>query len=55
MPRRARNRGALDIYHVICRGIGKQILYEEGSDCRHYLEFLQQAKEAFPAGSMPIV
>ena len=48
MPRRARKRGALDIYHVICRGIGKQILFEEEADCRYYLELLQQAKESFP-------
>ena len=48
MPRRARKREALDIYHVICRGIGKQILFEEEADCRYYLELLQQAKESFP-------
>ncbi len=48
MPRRARKHGSLGIYHVVCRGIGKQILFEEEADFRYYLRLLKQAKEMYP-------
>lgn len=48
MPRRARKHGSLGIYHVVCRGIGKQILFEEEADFQYYLRLLKQAKEMYP-------
>ena len=48
MPRRARKHGSLGIYHVVCRGIGKQILFEEEADFRYYLRLLKEAKEMYP-------
>ncbi len=38
MPRRARNMCASSYMHVIVRGIGKQLLFEDDHDYRYYLK-----------------
>lgn len=40
MPRRARLQGRLGFYHVMVRGNGKQILFEDEADHEHYLHKL---------------
>ena len=42
MPRRPRGRSATGIHHVISRGVGKQIIFEDSSDRYHYLDLLKQ-------------
>ena len=42
MPRRARSMRDSDYMHVIVRGIGKQLLFEEPNDYRHYLNRLER-------------
>ena len=36
MPRRARNMSASNYIHIIVRGIGKQLLFEDDHDYRYY-------------------
>lgn len=45
MPRRARMTSASGYYHVINRGIGKQILFEESEDYQRFLETLKRYAE----------
>lgn len=42
MSRAARIKSESGYYHVIVRGIGKQLLFEEDNDCLHYLELLKR-------------
>lgn len=42
MPRHARNKSASGYMHVIVRGIGKQLLFEEEYDYKYYLKKLEQ-------------
>ncbi len=42
MPRHARNRSASGYMHVIVRGIGKQLLFEDEHDYMYYLKKLEQ-------------
>ena len=41
MPRRARNMSASNYMHIIVRGIGKQLLFEDDHDYRYYLTKLE--------------
>ncbi len=41
MPRRARNISTSGYVHVIVRGNGKQLLFEDSNDYRHYLRKLE--------------
>ena len=41
MPRRARNMSASGYMHIIERGIGKQLLFEDAHDYRYYLAKLE--------------
>ena len=41
MPRQARKVSELNIYHVILRGINRQIIFEEDND---YLQFISILK-----------
>ncbi len=41
MPRRARQFGESGYMHLIVRGIGRQLLFEDASDYRHYLKKLE--------------
>ena len=42
MPRMARTMSVSGYMHVVVRGIGKQILFEETKDYEHYLERLER-------------
>lgn len=42
MVQARRQESASDIYHVICRGCGRQILFEDDVDRRKYLSFLKE-------------
>ncbi len=42
MPRRARQESCSGFFHVVVRGVGKQIIFEERSDYRYFLSILRQ-------------
>ena len=42
MPRQARTNSSTGYLHIIARGIGKQILFEEAEDYRFYLSILER-------------
>lgn len=42
MPRTPRKKSAFGYMHIICRGNGRQVLFEEDFDYRHYLKLLQR-------------
>ena len=42
MPRKARQKSCSGFVHVIIRGIGKQILFEEKSDYLFFLSILKK-------------
>ena len=42
MVRAKRQESASDIYHVVSRGCGRQILFEDDADRRKYLSFLKE-------------
>lgn len=44
MPRTKRKRSATSIYHVVIKGADHQLLFEESSDYRKYLSFLEYYK-----------
>ena len=46
MPRTARKKSESGIYHIILRGINKQIIFEDEEDKEKYLEILEQCKVA---------
>ena len=45
IARQARKRGRTDYYHLIVRGIGKQVLFEQPADYRYYLKQLEKCSE----------
>lgn len=45
MPRTARIKSATGYYHIIARGIGKQILFEEKADYLFFLRTLKKYKQ----------
>ena len=45
MPRQARALSESGYYHVVNRGIGKQVLFEVGDDCQRFLDTLKRYKE----------
>lgn len=45
MPRGPRLRSETGIYHIIMRGINRQNIFEEESDCERFIETLQRYKE----------
>lgn len=47
MPRKARQKSASGIYHVVIRGADRQLLFEEESDYQKYLEILKHYKEKY--------
>ena len=51
MPRTARTISASGYYHIIARGIGKQILFEEDAD---YLFFLRLMKNYSSSGEFSV-
>ena len=46
MPRHARKKSGSGFYHVIIRGIGKQILFEDRQDYLHFKETLKRFIES---------
>lgn len=45
MPRTAREKGKSGIYHIILRGINKQIIFEDDEDAERFLQTLADFKE----------
>lgn len=45
MPRKPRQKSTLNTYHVVIRGADRQIMFENPSDYRKYLQFLELYKE----------
>ncbi len=45
MPRTARKISRTGIYHVMLRGIGRQVIFEDKEDGRRFLEILRKCKE----------
>ncbi len=45
MPRKARKKSRTGIYHVMIRGINKQIIFEEDEDKQMFLETLKKYKD----------
>lgn len=45
MPRKARKKSRNGVYHIILRGINKQIIFEEDDDKRRFLETLGRFKK----------
>lgn len=42
MPRMARRTTSIGYMHIICRGIGKQVLFEEEMDYKYFLNLLKR-------------
>lgn len=45
MPRTAREKSSTGIYHIILRGINRQVIFEEPQDHQKYLETLKKCQE----------
>lgn len=45
MPRKARQKSHSGIYHVVIKGIDRQLMFESTSDYRKYIEILETYKE----------
>lgn len=45
MPRKARKHAESGIYHVMLRGIDRQLMFEDQEDYFHFLEILQQCHQ----------
>lgn len=44
MPRGARLKSESGIYHIMLRGINRQIIFEDDEDCEKYLQCLKECK-----------
>lgn len=44
MPRAARKKSESGIYHIMLRGINRQIIFEDDEDCEKYLQCLAECK-----------
>ncbi len=45
MPRKARQKSGSAIYHIIMRGINRQVIFKEDEDCHYFLQTLKIYKE----------
>ena len=45
MPRTARIKSATGYYHIVARGIARQVLFEEDADYLFFLKTLKKYKE----------
>ena len=45
MPRKARQKSDSGIYHIIMRGINRQVIFNEDEDCHRFLQTLKFYKE----------
>lgn len=46
MPRKKRELSSLNIYHVVIKGVDRQIMFEERSDYEKYLDILSYYKDS---------
>ena len=44
MPRQARRKSESGIYHIMLRGINRQVIFEDDEDSQHFLETLKNYK-----------
>lgn len=44
MPRQARNKSGIGIYHIMLRGVNQQQIFEEQEDCAKFLQVLRDCK-----------
>ena len=42
MPRKARKLSSIGYYHIVIKGNGSQILFEDAADYRHFLNTLEK-------------
>ncbi len=45
LPRKARQKSESGIYHIIMRGLNRQVIFNEDEDCHKFLQTLQQYKK----------
>lgn len=45
MPRKARKKSEIGIYHIIMRGINRRSIFEDGEDCIKFIQTIQCYKE----------
>ena len=45
MPRTARTKSLSNIYHIMMRGINKQVIFQSDADRRHFITILGECKE----------
>jgi len=45
VPRRAREKSSTGIYHVMLRGINKQIIFEDNEDYEKFLQIIKGYRE----------
>lgn len=45
MPRTARKKSSTNIYHIVMRGINRQIIFEDEEDCIRFTQTIQRYKE----------
>ena len=45
MPRQARTKSASNIYHVILRGVNRQVIFDCDADKKHFMTLLKECKE----------
>ena len=44
MPRQARKKSSIGIYHIMLRGVNQQQIFEEQEDCNKFLQVLRDCK-----------
>ena len=44
MPRQARKKSSVGIYHIMLRGVNQQQIFEDGEDCDKFLQVLKDCK-----------
>jgi len=45
LPRKARRMSESGIYHIIMRGINRQVIFKEDEDCHRFLQTLKYYKQ----------
>ncbi len=45
MPRKARRKSTTGVYHVMLRGINRQVIFEDNEDCGRFLAILKKCRE----------
>ena len=47
MARKLREKSPTGYYHIMARGIDKQIIFEDNKDKENYLKFLKESKDLY--------